>query len=101
MARDRTDVHELPTPRSISRTGYRVHVWCKACRRAKDADLAALVDAGKGDVPLVRPRWRCRNCGSRLTEFVVGGSHIRAMNAGRCSEPPMIAVRYTYKNGAL
>jgi hypothetical protein len=54
MARDRTDAHELPTPRSISRIGYRVHVWCKACRHAKDADLAALIDAGKGDVSLVR-----------------------------------------------
>jgi hypothetical protein len=40
MAGDRTDAHELPTPRSISSTGYRVHVWCKACRHAKDADLA-------------------------------------------------------------
>jgi hypothetical protein len=34
---------DLPTPRSISRIGYRVHVWCKSCRHAKDADLAALV----------------------------------------------------------
>jgi hypothetical protein len=34
------------SPRSISRTGYRVHVWCKSCRHAKDADLAALIDAG-------------------------------------------------------
>jgi hypothetical protein len=33
-----------PTPRSIARTGYRVHVGCKSCRHAKDADLAALVD---------------------------------------------------------
>jgi hypothetical protein len=37
MAEDRPDAHDLPTPRSISRTGYRVHVWCKACRHAKDA----------------------------------------------------------------
>jgi hypothetical protein len=22
-------------------------------------------------------RWRCGNCGSRLTEFIVGGSHMR------------------------
>jgi hypothetical protein len=66
---------DLPTPLSISRTAYRVHVWCKACRHAKDADLAALI-AG-GDVPLIRLRWRCGNCGSRLTEFVVGGSHMR------------------------
>jgi hypothetical protein len=37
---------DLPTPRSISRTGYPVHVWRKACRHAKDAD--------HGDVPLVQ-----------------------------------------------
>ena len=68
---------DLPTPRSISRTGYRVHVWSKACRRAKDAELAALIAAGHGDAPLVQMKWRCGNCSSRLTEFVVGGSHMR------------------------
>jgi hypothetical protein len=25
---------ELPTPRSMARTSYRVHVWCKACCHA-------------------------------------------------------------------
>ena len=28
--------------------------WSKACRRAKDAELAALIAAGHGDVPLVQ-----------------------------------------------
>ena len=73
-----TMADDLPTPRSISRTGYRVHVWCKACRRAKDADLAALIDAGQGDVPLVRLRWRCGNCGSRLTYTKAGYSSRRS-----------------------
>jgi hypothetical protein len=68
---------DLPTPRTMSRTGLRVHVWCKACRHAKAADLAALITAGRGDVPLVRIRWRCGNCRSRLTDFVVTGSHLR------------------------
>jgi hypothetical protein len=77
MAAERTDVHELPTPRSMSKTGLVVHVWCKACRHAKDADLAALIAAGRGDAPLVRIRWRCGNCCSRLTDFVVSGSHLR------------------------
>ena len=27
--------YDLPTRRSISRTGYRVHVWCKACRHPR------------------------------------------------------------------
>jgi hypothetical protein len=29
------------------------------------------VDAGRGDVPLVKLRFPCANCGSRLTDFVV------------------------------
>jgi hypothetical protein len=60
---DRIDAHDLPTPRSISRTAYRVRVWCKSCRHAKDADLAALIATGRGDVPLVQMKWRCGNCG--------------------------------------
>ena len=43
----------------------------------KAALRAALIAAGRGDVPLVEMRWRCGNCGSRLTEFIVGGSHMR------------------------
>jgi hypothetical protein len=34
-----------------------------------DADLADLITVGRGDVPLVRLRWRCGNCDSRLMEF--------------------------------
>jgi hypothetical protein len=50
----RDDHHELPTPRTTLRTGYvRVLVWCKACRHRRDADLQALIDAGRGDVPLI------------------------------------------------
>ena len=62
----------LPTPRSTLRSRYvRVLVWCKACRHEADADLQALVDAGRGDVPLIKLRFRCSNCGSRLTDWVV------------------------------
>jgi len=68
---------DLPTLRSIARGGFRVHVWCKSCRHSKDADLNALIVAGRGDVPLIRIKWRCGNCGSRLTDFIVGGSHMR------------------------
>ena len=63
---------DLPTPRSTLRSRYvRVLVWCKACRHEADADLQALVDAGRGDVPLIKLRFRCSNCGSRLTDWVV------------------------------
>ena len=62
----------LPTPRSTLRARYvAVLVYCKACRHQREADLAALVESGRGDVPLVQLRWRCANCRSRLTDFVV------------------------------
>ena len=63
---------DQPTPRSTLRAGYAcVLVWCEACRRQREADLQALVDAGRGDVPLIKLRFRCSNCGSRLTNWVV------------------------------
>jgi hypothetical protein len=37
----------------MSGIGFRVHAWCKWSRHAKDADLAALIVAGRGDVPQV------------------------------------------------
>jgi hypothetical protein len=48
-----------------------VHVWCKACRHSADADLQKLLDEGRGDVPLVRLRYRCSNCQGDMTDFVV------------------------------
>jgi hypothetical protein len=68
----REDLHELPTQRTTLQARYvRLFVWCKACRHWRDADLQALVDSGRGDVPLAETRFRCSNCGSRLTDFVV------------------------------
>jgi hypothetical protein len=64
----------LPTPRTTLRTGYRLLVWCKACHHQKAADLAALIEAGCGDVPLIRLRFRCGVCRSRLTDAVVTGA---------------------------
>jgi hypothetical protein len=62
----------LPTSRSTLRARYvRVLVWCKACRHEANADLQAIMDVGRGDVPLTKLRFRCSNCGSRLTDFVV------------------------------
>ena len=51
--------------------GERCRTPCKSCRHRRDADLQALVDAGRGDVPLARLRFRCSNCSSQLTDFVV------------------------------
>jgi hypothetical protein len=47
-------------------------VWCKGgCQHQADADLHRLVDSGRGDVPLTRLKFRCSNCGSDRTDFVV------------------------------
>jgi hypothetical protein len=56
MARPRT----LPTPRSTLRTGYvRVLAFCNSCRHQADANLRAIVESGRGDVPLTELRFRC------------------------------------------
>jgi hypothetical protein len=72
---------DLPTARTIAPTGFRVHVWCKSCRHSihaeVDADFNALIRNGKADFPLVRLKWRCGNCRSELTDFVMTGSHFR------------------------
>jgi hypothetical protein len=62
----------LPTARATLRTGYvRMLVFCNSCRHQADADLQALVDAGRGDVPLTELRFRCSNCcGTDRTDFV-------------------------------
>jgi hypothetical protein len=65
----------LPTARSLSRLGFTVRDWCKACQHSVDADLAALIRDGHGDKPLAHVKWRCANCGSRRTDVVMG-SHV-------------------------
>ena len=67
---------ELPTPRTMATTGFRWHVFCRSCRWAIDADFAKLIRDGRGDVPLIKLRWRCGNCGSRLTGAVMDGHHM-------------------------
>jgi hypothetical protein len=37
-----------------------VLVWC-ACHHQDFADLQAIVDSGRGDVPLIHLRFRCTN----------------------------------------
>jgi transposase-like protein len=48
-----------------------VLVFCNSCRHQADADLRALVLSGRGDVPLMHLRFRCSNCGTDRTDFVV------------------------------
>jgi hypothetical protein len=52
------------------RTAYaRVLVFSKSCRHQTDANLQAIVDAGRGDVPLTELRFRCSR--TDRTDFVV------------------------------
>ena len=70
--RRRPETDAPPTPHTTLRTGYvRVLVFCKSCRHQADADLQALVDAGLGDVPLTKLRFRCSQCGTDRTDFAV------------------------------
>lgn len=55
----------LPQARSLGAL-----VWCK-CHHQDFADLQAIVDSGRGDVPLIHLRFRCTNCGGRRTDWVV------------------------------
>jgi hypothetical protein len=42
-----------------------------ARRHQAEADLHRLVETGRGDVPLIHLRFRCQNCGSHRTDWVV------------------------------
>ena len=68
----------LPTPRTTLRARYvDVLVFCKACRPPGGGGPEALVEAGRGDVPLKELRFRCSRCGSDLTDFVVTAKDTR------------------------
>ena len=68
----RTDQHELPTPRTTLLARYvRVLVCARragigAMRTCRPWSMRAAAT-----VPLVNLRFRCSNCGSGLTDFVV------------------------------
>jgi hypothetical protein len=65
---------DLPTARTMQKQADWLCqlVWCKACHHEAEADLQAIIDAGKGDVPLKDLRFRCTRCGSsRFTDSVV------------------------------
>jgi hypothetical protein len=69
MSDDDTD---LPTARTTLQTGYvRLLLTCGSCLRSRDADLQGLIDAGRGDVPLVNLKFRCSYCGHREIDAVI------------------------------
>jgi len=54
--------------------------FCRSCRHEADADLHALIDAGRGDVPLIQLRWRCSQCRSARIDMICT-SHARVQPA--------------------
>ena len=62
----------LPTPRTSLRARY-VSLWfgAKAAASIRPRPICTACGAGRGDVPLTHLRFRCSNCGSDRTDFVV------------------------------
>jgi hypothetical protein len=48
----------------------RLFAWCKACHHQAPADLQAIIEVGRGDVPLKDLHFRCTKCGSAVTDSV-------------------------------
>ena len=80
-------VKGLPTPRTTLRARYvALLVWCKGgCQHQAEADLQKLIEAGHGDVPLTRLRFRCSNCGSDRTDSVITSKAATAVQPWRSS----------------
>ena len=63
-------------PRTTLCTAYlRLLVFCNSCRHQADADLQAIVESGRGDVPLTELQFRCSRCGTDRTDSVVTSRH--------------------------
>jgi hypothetical protein len=56
----------LPTPEDDASRPL-----CPRAGLVQGVPLQGLIDAGRGDVPLIHLRFRCSNCRSSLTDFVV------------------------------
>jgi hypothetical protein len=63
---------ELPTARDYAGI-HAVHAICLRCDRVVALDLAAVIAAGQGDIPLVRLPLRCSACGRSETKISVSG----------------------------
>ena len=69
------EVSDLPTARDY-KGNHRLVVWCRACRFQRELSFRSLVNDGRGDIPIINLRFRCTNCGSRMTDAAVSGSHL-------------------------
>lgn len=65
------DAPDLPTPRSTLRARYVcVLLTCWSCRHQRGAGLEVPIAADRGDVPLVRLRWRSGRSGAPRIDMV-------------------------------
>jgi hypothetical protein len=71
-----SNVTDLPTARDYLKSHLRLVIWCKACRHQREIGFQSIIDQGKGEVPIVHLKFVCKNCGSRLTDCAVSGSHL-------------------------
>lgn len=54
---------DLGTLRGLHEHRHELAAYCPRCRRWAVLDLAAMVKAGHGDMPVMRLTPRCRRCG--------------------------------------
>jgi len=69
-----TPTTPLDTPPATARStiGHAdLRAICNGCQHVAVADLAGLIAAGRGDVPVPKLRWRCTACGSRDVTAVI------------------------------
>jgi hypothetical protein len=74
MATSGSTLGELPTAKDYAGI-HTVFAVCRdpACDRWAKLDLAALVAAGQGDIPLIQLPLRCSACGKTGHEIKVSG----------------------------
>jgi hypothetical protein len=56
---------------SVTRAQRIQELWICPASSASRPDVNALVETGRGDVPLTELRFRCSQCGTDNTDFVV------------------------------
>jgi hypothetical protein len=79
---------DLPTARTHLQAGWLVVlVWRKACFHPAPADLQAIIDRGRGDVPLKDLKFRCTKCGSSLTDSVMMSRDTLAVQPWKSDDP--------------
>lgn len=55
----------IATFADLLREGHTVYVRCPKCDKSRTADIAAIVEAGRGDEPYTNRVWRCQECGGK------------------------------------